>query len=217
MDNDTYFPESIDATNHDLPALAGDRDNHIGLVERARAKDPEAMRELIILFRPLVERVARRRCSRRADVEDVMQEVWVALLAGINTIHSPACLPGWLYRVAVNAATQHGRKTNRAIPLAELPEARRPPDDENVALGTLIAESTRHDVHGALGRLKASDRHLMELLMAEDRPDYAVVSKTINRPMGSIGPTRRRVLHRLSADPAIVRLAAGERSWCPAR
>jgi RNA polymerase sigma factor (sigma-70 family) len=193
-----------------------DNNDHIRLVERARARDPEAMSELIVLFRPLVERVARRRCSRVADVEDVIQEVWVALLAGIDTIHSPACLPGWLHRVTVNATTQHGRK-NRAIPVADLPEPRRATNDHDATLGSLIAESTKRDVRVALDRLKESDRRLMELLMAEDRPDYAAVSKTIDRPIGSIGPTRRRVLRRLSADPAIVRLGVGERSHCTTR
>ena len=210
MHNETHSPRKSHRRGAITPVNTLDNNDHIHLVERARAKDPEAMRELIILFRPLVERVARRRCSRANDVEDVIQEVWVALLTGIDTIYSPACLPGWLHRVAVNATTQHGRK-NRSIPVADIPEPRRHPDDD-AALRPLIEESTKHDVRRALDRLKESDRRLMELLMAEDRPDYATVSKTIDRPMGSIGPTRRRILKRLSADPAIVRLGSGERT-----
>jgi RNA polymerase sigma factor (sigma-70 family) len=192
----------------DLRTGAARSNDHARLVERAQAKDPEALNEIIEMFGPLVERIARRRCSRPCEVDDIVQDVWVAFLSSLDSIHTPACLPGWLRRVAVNVTIEHGKK-NRALPLAELPEPRGVRDQDDVAYRRLEAETTRHGVNRALGRLKDSERTLVELLMADDRPDYAAVSKIVDRPMGSIGPTRARVLRRLSLDPAIVQLTHG--------
>ncbi|MDQ1425711.1 MAG: hypothetical protein QOD72_3209 [Acidimicrobiaceae bacterium] len=108
-------------TDTDLRTRAAHGNDHVRLVERAKAKDPEAINELIAMFRPLVERVARRRCSRKCEVDDVVQDVWMALLTSLDSIHSPACLPGWLRRVTVNVTIEHGKK-NRAVPLADVPE-----------------------------------------------------------------------------------------------
>jgi RNA polymerase sigma factor (sigma-70 family) len=198
-------------TSIDLRTSVDRSNDHARLVERAQAKDPEAIKELITMFRPLVERVARRRCSRACEVDDVVQDVWVAFLSSLDSIHTPACLPGWLRRVAVNVTIEHGKK-NRALPLAELPEPRGIRDQDDVAYRRLEAETTRRSVNQALGRLKESERDLVELLMADDRPDYSAVSKIVDRPIGSIGPTRARALRRLSFDPAILQLTHGERA-----
>jgi RNA polymerase sigma factor (sigma-70 family) len=183
--------------------------DHARLVERAQAHDPEAVNELIDAFRPLVERIARRRCSRTCDVDDVIQDVWVAMITGLESIRSPERLPGWLRRVTVNVTIHHGRK-NRAVPVAEPPEPRRT-GRQDVPYESVEVETTRTSVHRALATLKSADRVLIDLLMAEDRPDYSAVSQAVDRPVGSIGPTRSRVLHRLGSDPAIVRLRMGER------
>ena len=45
----------------------------------------------------------------------------------------------------------------------------------------------------------------MLLLSADDRPDYRTVSRMVDRPVGSIGPTRQRALERLRRQPALAR------------
>jgi RNA polymerase sigma factor (sigma-70 family) len=202
-------------TDVDRSTDVDDRDEYIRVVERAQGNDPTAMEELIAMFRPFVYGIARRKCWRTCDVDDIVQEVWAVLMTSIDSIHSPACFPGWLRRVAENVVIAHAKK-NRAIPLAELPEPREAREHEDVAYRHLEAEATRRSINHALGRLSSPDRALLGLLMASDRPNYAVVSRTIERPMGSIGPTRSRVLRRLSSDPAIVRLTNSDRARVPA-
>ena len=55
----------------------------------------------------------------------------------------------------------------------------------------------------AVRELRPDNRRLIELLAADDPPDYRTASKMLNRPMGSIGPTRQRVLERLRRQPAL--------------
>jgi RNA polymerase sigma factor (sigma-70 family) len=162
----------------------------------------------MIRFGPLVARTARRHSFNVADAEDVVQEVWVALLNNLDRLHSPACLPGWLHRVTVNAAIQHGRRCGRSLPFSEVPE-RAVGHDDDEAVESLVREAKCHSVQSALDRLKPPDRELLALLMDGDRPDYAGISRRTRRPVGSIGPTRRRLLDKLGRDPAIASVAAG--------
>jgi hypothetical protein len=74
----------------------------------------------------------------------------------------------------------------KTIPLPKRPDAK--PDDSPAPIS-----------HG----------ELFALLMASDSPDYARISQTTGRPMGSIGPTRQRLLERLRRDPDIRHLMAG--------
>jgi RNA polymerase sigma factor (sigma-70 family) len=176
------------------------------LVAAASHGDRDAFSQLVSMYRTLVTQVARRYVSRNADVDDVVQEVWIKLWEHLDTIERPEALPGWLRRVTTNVAFRLHARGSRLVfgDVADVP-ALDLTDDVGVHRTILI------DVQGAvgqaLGRLKDSDRQLVELLMVEDRPDYRAVSQQINRPVGSIGPTRQRIFERLRRDPAINRLA----------
>lgn len=187
----------------DQPAAEPER--HALLFERAREGDERAWHELTASFTPLVESVARSVCRSSADVDDVKQEVWLQLLRNAHKIHSPECLPGWLQRVTRNIALRHV-DTRRVQLYAELPEECLVGSDDTGH--RLMVDASRETVQRALRRLAAADRRLLVLLMEEDRPDYANISRELERPIGSIGPTRQRLLKRLGRDPAIVRLVA---------
>ncbi len=60
-------------------------------------------------------------------------------------------------------------------------------------------------VTGRPSALPERCRQLLSLVAMVDRPDYAVVSRMLGMPVGSIGPTRGRCLAKLrlalAADP----------------
>jgi DNA-directed RNA polymerase specialized sigma24 family protein len=62
-------------------------------------------------------------------------------------------------------------------------------------------------VRRAVERLAPAERHLILLLTKSDTVDYRSISEAIGRPIGSIGPTRMRVLAKLRRDRAIRQLA----------
>jgi RNA polymerase sigma factor (sigma-70 family) len=176
------------------------------LVERAAAGDREAFAQLVAAHRSLVTHVARRYVSRSADADDVAQEVWIKLWEHLDTIERPEALPGWLRRVTTNVAFRLQARGARVV-VGEVDDLPSTELTEDLGLRRTLLGDVRVAVEGALGRLKASDRRLVELLMIEDRPDYRAVSRQINRPVGSIGPTRQRIFERLRHDPDIGRLA----------
>jgi RNA polymerase sigma factor (sigma-70 family) len=177
-------------------------------VAAASHGDRDAFNRLVSLYRVLVTQVARRYVSRPADVDDVVQEVWIKLWEHLDTIERPEALPGWLRRVTTNVAFRLHARTSRLV-IGDVGDVPSVDLTEDVGVHRTVLVDLRGAVGQALGRLKDSDRQLVELLMVEDRPDYRAVSQQINRPVGSIGPTRQRIFERLRRDPAINRLAPG--------
>jgi RNA polymerase sigma factor (sigma-70 family) len=180
----------------------------VELVPAAAAGDRRAFTELVRRYRPLVTQLARRYSDRAADADDVTQEVWIKLWEHLGDIEQPEALPGWLRRVTANVAFRIQRRDGRLVPgeVAEVPSCEH---TEESGIRHTILRDVRDTLDVALGRLKASDRRLLELLMIDDRPDYRAVSQLIERPVGSIGPTRQRIFQRLRRDPDVCRLAPG--------
>jgi RNA polymerase sigma factor (sigma-70 family) len=178
----------------------------VELVRMAAAGDRGAFGELVARYRPFVTRVARQFSSSGADADDVAQEVWLTLWMNLDRIESPEALHGWLRRVTTNQAFRVQARSARLVLGRDVAEVPGGDQTEEVGLRHTGLAEAHEAVHEALGRLKAADRQLVELLMVEDRPDYRAVSRTINRPVGSIGPTRQRIFDRLRQDPAIDQL-----------
>jgi DNA-directed RNA polymerase specialized sigma24 family protein len=119
-------------------------------------------------------------------------------------------LAAWLRVVTQRTASELGRRNARMIPT----EIR---NDDQTAVSTEDQALSQHDrgritdgVRSALGRLSETDRRLLLLLHRDDSPRYGEVSREVNRPVGSLGPTRQRLLKRLSHDPALRRLGIAQ-------
>jgi RNA polymerase sigma factor (sigma-70 family) len=176
-----------------------------GLVGRARAGDSSAVAAIVERCGPMVRAVARRYVSG-AEVEDVVQEVWLAFVEHADQIQVPEATRGWLVRVATRAAWRARRKQDRSVPTAQTDDLLAAPDDteERGTRRAALRSCTRH-LHVALAGLRPEDRRLVMLLSDDDRPDYRTVSRLIDRPVGSIGPTRQRALERLRRQPELAR------------
>jgi len=176
------------------------------LVGRARDGDRAAFVALVDRCRPLVTRVARRYLANPADAEDVVQEVWLSLYEHLDRIHSPELVRSWLCRVTANAALRSQTRSSRVILGPDVGEGPSGENTEDQGLRRAAQDELSEAMSEALGRLRPQDSKLVALLMTEDRPDYRLVSALVDRPVGSIGPTRQRILDRLRRDPAITNL-----------
>jgi RNA polymerase sigma factor (sigma-70 family) len=173
------------------------------LVRRAQAGDADALTELMRAYRPLVAGTARRLLGNSADVEDAVQEVWIALLHDIDRIETPECIIAWLRRVTVRTAIRTRKRSDRASYQRDPQPLMAGESTEDAGITNVMREQKRVSVHAALGRLRPAERDVLELLMATDEPDYRSISIAASRPVGSIGPTRQRALARLRRDPAL--------------
>src|SRR5579884_1390682 len=87
----------------------------LSMLERARAGQPEAWRQLVGLYRPLVLFWCGRNGVPAADAEDVAQEVFTAAYAGLDTFHRDRpgdTFRGWLRGVARNLSRVYFRRNS---------------------------------------------------------------------------------------------------------
>jgi RNA polymerase sigma factor (sigma-70 family) len=169
----------------------------------ARNGTPGGFDRLIATCRPIVERQARRSAWRPGDVDDIVQEVCVRLFEHAGTIREPRSLLSWLTMVTRRAASQVGRRGARLVP-TELVDSHSPQaSTEDQAMRTYERRAVTDGVRAALARLDAEDRRVLLLLEGDEALSYRQISQEIRRPIGSIGPTRQRLLRRLRVDPAV--------------
>jgi RNA polymerase sigma factor (sigma-70 family) len=178
---------------------------HIGaLLQEARAGHRLALHRLVEELTPMMWNVARAQGVDRATSEDVVQTAWLALLQHLHEIRTPGALLGWLATVTRREAWRVQGLAARARPARDVdavdPVDPRPLPDELVATderGRLLWE--------AVGRLPGRCPELLRVVAFAPRPDYAAVSRALDMPHGSIGPTRGRCLAKLreelTADP----------------
>ena len=167
-----------------------------------------ALEELIRVCEPFVRQQAQRFAWTRNEVDDIAQEVWLKLMLKADQIEDTQTLLAWLQVVTRRMASLLGHRSARCVPTA-LDDADVPTEasTEDVALATVENDQRHSIVTAALGRLDGPEQHLLLLLHADSRPGYEGISRRVNRPIGSLGPTRQRLLRRLRRDHEICRLA----------
>jgi len=182
-----------------------------GLVGRARTGDKQAWDALVERYAPLIWSICRRYRLDGADAADVSQTVWLHLMDQLGNLRDPAALPGWL-------ATTTRRECGRAVRAARGPlaagsglDAESLPDEQAATAEQELLAAERHAaLREAFGDLPADWQRLIALLAADPPLPYAEISARLGIPIGSIGPTRRRCLHKLRRHPAIAALISAE-------
>jgi len=165
------------------------------LLQRAAAGERQAWDQLVERYSRLVWSVARSFGLDDATANDVSQTVWLRLVEHCDRIRDPERLAGWLATTTRREALRVLRGLRRQQPseaVASTPDRTSPQPDE-----LLLDEELLRTVYRAFSGLPDRCRQLLRLLCADPRLDYATISEIIDRPVGSIGPTRARCLDHL--------------------
>jgi RNA polymerase sigma factor (sigma-70 family) len=181
--------------------------NEQELLARVAKGDSAAGRELVRRYDRLIAAAARRVLFSPADVDDVVQETFLILLVSSDSIRDPARLGPWLWTTASNLARRTARRNIRSRPVEDIEAhvaTERDASDE--VEGALERGERCVALREAMASITSEERDLIRLLTVEDRPCYATISAATSRPVGSLGPTRRRILGKLRAHPAMARV-----------
>ncbi len=137
----------------------------------------EATLDLDGLFRryaPYVAAIAHRLLGRDEEVDDTIQEVFVAAVRGVHAVRDPAAIRGWLARVTVRVARQRLRKRRLRVFLGL---------DEPVVYDSVVDQSASAEqrtllarVYGILDRLPPNERIAWSLRHIEGEPLENVAS-----------------------------------------
>jgi RNA polymerase sigma-70 factor, ECF subfamily len=105
--------EALDLT------IAPDADD-AELVRALRAGDEEAFMAVVRRYNGLMLRVALGYVRTQAVAEEVVQETWCAVLAGIDRFEGRASLKTWIMRILANRAKTRGQREARCVPFSSL-------------------------------------------------------------------------------------------------
>jgi RNA polymerase sigma-70 factor (ECF subfamily) len=92
------------------------------LVARLRSGDERAFLLLVDAYGPLMLRVALGHVRSRAVAEEVVQEAWLGVLAGIDRFECRSSLKTWILRILINRAKTRGEREARCVPFSSLEE-----------------------------------------------------------------------------------------------
>lgn len=167
------------------------------LLQRFGDGDPAAWNAIVDRFERLVHSVPSRSGLGPHDAADVTQATFAALINQFGAIREPDRLGFWLTTVARRLTWRLLEQRRREAPVGELIEglsdldgSRASDHAERIALDA--------EVYDAMNRLPASCREVItQLFFDRGEPSYAEISLRLDRPLGSIGPTRQRCLDRL--------------------
>lgn len=99
--------------------------NDAPLVDRLRAGDEAAFRELVEGYHPLLLQVARGYVPSDAVAQEVVQETWLGVLNGLDGFEGRSSLKTWIFRILVNRAKTRGTRERRTLPFASAFEPER--------------------------------------------------------------------------------------------
>src|ERR1700735_405237 len=180
--------------------LKGDRSDAAEvaeLVRRAAAGDHDSWERLVDKFARLIWAITRDFKLGESDAADVAQATWLRLLEHIDRIEDPERVGSWLATTARNQCLRSLAARKRVV-LAhdeiqlEGMAAHQPDVDEG-----LLAAERAQVVRAALTQLPIRWQQLLWLLISRPAGPHAELSRRLDLPLGSVGPTRRPPLAQI--------------------
>lgn len=204
-------------------------------MERLRAGDPDACREMIERHAARMLRILLRLRGDRFEAEDLLQETWIRACQAAREFRGEASLRTWLDRIALNAAAmaeRHRLTISRGSGVGELRLGRPLPGDEpgGVELveptastdteSAVVWRETFAELGAAVAALPAGLRDVLVLrdiqgaTTREAAEELGISEVAVKQRLHRARGRLRRALHQLAAEPELHRgrSAIGERS-----
>lgn len=177
------------------------------LIQALARKDGAAAREVWRRFAPLVRRIVLRTLGPTAEVDDVCQDVFIALFEGASALREPAAAKAFVISIATFRVRYHlrWRRIRRWLSFSDDAEAL----DRRIEHPNGEAREAIDRFFGILDRLNASDRVAFTLRYVEEMEltDVAAAMDV------SVATVKRRVSHAwgrleklVAADPELADL-----------
>ena len=157
--------------------------NENKLVSQAQRGDRNAFGELVCIHAQGVTNVIYRMCGDIQIAEEAAQETFIQAWLHLSSYRPQTSLRNWLYRIAVNAATDILRKEKRILPNAieelSLTDSRPGPE-------ALLFQSERTAlVQKAILSLPDASRAVL-ILREYEEMSYHEIADTLDIPVGTV-------------------------------
>ncbi len=171
------------------PATVTAASSDFELARALSARDPEAQRICWERFRPLVSGMVRRALGKGAEHEDVVQDVFLRVFAGMPGLREPGALRAFVITVTKRTVGHEARKRRARLPLMLDHESQVSALPGMTADGAarLAFQHLRH----LLERMNERERHAFVLRFV-DRME----ARELAQALGVSEPTARRAYSR---------------------
>ena len=178
------------------------------VVRQYFAGNERLLPELMEIYHNLVSAAARRVVRCNADVEDAVQETWMIFVRNHQRIEDPSRVGAWLWTVSMNSARRIHRSSRRLVATEDV--ASLCPDYADVIEfdAAVHAGERRRALAGAVQGLGEAERQLVALFVDERDLDYREISAISGRPVGSLGPTRDRIIRKMRHSQPLAEMLA---------
>jgi RNA polymerase sigma factor (sigma-70 family) len=175
-------------------------DGEIGdLVARAAAGDELAWRRMFDRFGPLLRHVSSTYRLGEAEASDAVATAWSKLVEHIGSLRDGCAVQAWLVTTLRRECLARVRARSREHPVADFDGIGDPVHIVDFDR-SLLGADRRKAVRQALMELSEPQRQLIAMLFADPAPSYTEISRCLSMPVGSIGPTRCRLLEKLRSS-----------------
>lgn len=157
--------------------------NETQLITQAQRGDRSAFSELVCIHAQGVTNVIYRMCGDAQIAEDAAQETFIQAWLHLSSYRSQTSLRNWLYRIAVNAATDILRREKHILPkdIDEMPLIDSRPGPEAILFQT---ERTAL-IKKAILSLPDASRAVLVLREYEEM-SYHEIADTLDIPVGTV-------------------------------
>ena len=175
------------------------------LLARLRAGDEQAFDALVARHYVTMLSVAQTYVKGRATAEEVVQEAWLGVIAGLDRFEGRSSLKTWILSILVNQAKTRGAREARSVPFASLA-----PEDDAAAVAP---ERFRGPADAFPGHWRAYPGNWQASAAAavEDRETLRVVMRAIaGLPPAQQTVIRMRDVEGYSAEEVCTALEVSE-------
>ncbi len=170
-------------------------DELVGMIRAGGATREAAWSDMLRRHTPKMYAVARSFDIDVATAEDLVQTAWLRFLERSDQLRDTSSVGPWLCMIVRNEARRLVTR-RRTVPVADGWEARPAADTPQPTAG-IIASEQAVALRSAFARLGDDCRQLLGLMMADPPLSYDEIAAALDRPRGSLGPTRQRCLEQL--------------------
>ena len=169
-----------------------ERSSNAQLIRGCLDGDTACWEQIVTSYERLVFAIALREGLDREDASDITQDVFATLVTSLGNIADPDRLESWIMTVTRRKVWR--KRADRVSGSTADPRFDSTDDPSDALLDAVWVYETVK----ALGEPCTSLIHA--LFFDPDEPSYEAVARQLDRPIGSIGPTRSRCLSALRRD-----------------
>jgi RNA polymerase sigma-70 factor (ECF subfamily) len=182
-------------------------------LDACRAGDRDALERVLLPHAPTIERTIRRILGPSADVEDVLQQTFIAAIGAFPRFRGEATVKTWLTRIAVRVAIDrlrspdHRRRAPLTLVGATEPTQPGPAPDAQIDVRRALDRLYEH-----LGKIGVDKRtafvlHVFEGKSMEEVAALMGASRAATK--SRVFWCRRELLRRARRDPALAGVVGG--------